>query len=92
MLHGRLLGIRDMVSYGGDDIPSLEKNFRDAVDEYLAFCAEEGKSPDVPYEGKLSIRLSSDLHKRAALYAERHHLKLNFVVQRAVKTFLAHAD
>ena len=28
MLHGRILGIRDMVSYGGTNVRSLEKNFR----------------------------------------------------------------
>ena len=48
MLHGRVLGVRDMISYGGTDVQTLEKNFRDAVDEYLAFCAAEGKTPDAP--------------------------------------------
>ena len=33
MLHGRVLGIRDMISYGGTDVRSLEKKFCDAVDE-----------------------------------------------------------
>ena len=46
MLHGRVAMIRDMVSYGGTDALSLEKNFRDAVDEYIAFCTAEGKTPD----------------------------------------------
>jgi predicted HicB family RNase H-like nuclease len=46
ILHGSLLGIRDGVVYKGSDMDSLESNFRAAVDEYLAFCAAEGKSPD----------------------------------------------
>jgi predicted HicB family RNase H-like nuclease len=49
VLHGRVLGIRDMISYGGTGVRSLEKNFRDAVDEYMAFCAAEGKTPDAPF-------------------------------------------
>jgi predicted HicB family RNase H-like nuclease len=48
MLHGLVVGARDMISYGGTDVLSLEKNFRDAVDEYLRFCAAEGKTPDMP--------------------------------------------
>ena len=36
-LTGHILGIRDMVSFGGDGVESLEKNFKGAVDEYLAF-------------------------------------------------------
>jgi predicted HicB family RNase H-like nuclease len=46
ILHGSLRGIRDAVVYEGADLDSLETNFRAAVDEYVAFCAEEGKVPD----------------------------------------------
>jgi predicted HicB family RNase H-like nuclease len=50
-LHGKLLGIRDAIVYEGPDVDSLESNFRAAVDEYLAFCAEAGKIPDQPFNG-----------------------------------------
>lgn len=92
MLHGRVRGIRDMISYGGTDVQSLEKNFRDAVDEYLQFCARRGKTPNVPFKGSCNIRISQDLHQRAALYAEEHDLKLNAVVQLAWKEYLTHAE
>ena len=48
ILHGSLLGIRDAVVYEGRDVDGLESNFRAAVDEYLAFCSEQGKTPDRP--------------------------------------------
>jgi predicted HicB family RNase H-like nuclease len=48
MLHGRLLTARDVISYGGMDLAELATSFRDAVDEYLAFCEEIGKAPDKP--------------------------------------------
>ena len=92
MLHGRVLGIRDMISYGGTDVKSLEKNFREAVDEYLAFCKAEGKTPNVPYKGSFNVRVSRDLHQRAALYAEENDMKLNTVVQDALKKYLAHVE
>ena len=92
MLHGRVLGVRDMISFGGTDVLSLEKNFRDAVDEYLAFCEAEGKTPDVPFKGSFNVQISQDLHQRAALYAEEHDLKLNAVVQQALKEYLTHAE
>jgi predicted HicB family RNase H-like nuclease len=92
MLHGRVLGIRDMISYGGTDVRSLEKNFRDAIDEYLRFCAKRGKTPNVPYKGSFNVRVSRDLHQRAALYAEENDMKLNTVVQDALKEYLAHAE
>jgi predicted HicB family RNase H-like nuclease len=55
LLHGRILGIRDMVSFEGTGVKSLEKNFRGAVDEYLAFCKAEGKTPDVPSKGSFTF-------------------------------------
>ena len=54
LLHGRLLGIRDVIVYEGSDVDSLETNFRAAVNEYLAFCAEEGKTPDQPFKGSFT--------------------------------------
>jgi len=43
VLHGKLMGIRDLVSYDGADLDTLETNFHGAVDEYIAFCKAEGK-------------------------------------------------
>jgi predicted HicB family RNase H-like nuclease len=91
ILHGSLLGIRDAVLYEGVDVDSLEANFRAAVDEYLAFCAAEGKTPDQPFKGSFNIRVGPDLHKRAALYAEAHQQKLNTVVSKALEEFLTQA-
>jgi predicted HicB family RNase H-like nuclease len=89
LLHGRILGIRDMVSYEGTDVTSLEENFKAAIDEYLAFCSVEGKTPDTPFKGSFNVRLSQDLHKRAALFAEEHNRKLNAVINDALREFLA---
>jgi predicted HicB family RNase H-like nuclease len=88
ILHGSLLGIRDAVVYEGADVDSLESSFRAAVDEYLAFCAAESKTPDQPFKGSFNIRVGTDLHKRAALFAEEHNQKLNTVVSRALEEFL----
>ena len=88
VLHGRLLGIRDMVLYDGASIREIEKNFRGAVDEYLAFCAAEGKTPNAPFKGSFNVRIPQDLHQRAAKYAEEHEMKLNAVVQLALKDLL----
>lgn len=61
------------------------------MNEYLAFCADEGKTPDQPFKGSFNIRVGPDLHKRAALFAEQHNQKLNTVVSRALEEFLTQA-
>jgi predicted HicB family RNase H-like nuclease len=81
-----------MVLYDGASIREIEKNFRGAVDEYLEFCKAEGKSPDVPFKGNFNVRVPQDLHQRAALYAEEHEVKLNAVVQDALREYLTHAE
>jgi len=91
ILHGRIIGIRDAVTYEGRDVKTLEQNFQFAVDEYLKFCKTEGKTPDTPFKGSFNVRLGSKLHKRAVLYAEEHNQKLNTVVHDALEKYLSRA-
>jgi len=78
--HGKIAGIRDLVAYDGTTVDELEKNFHSAVDEYLAFCKEEGKAPDKPFKGSLNIRIPSELHRTLAIRAEQQHKSLNSVI------------
>lgn len=80
LLFGRLVGIRDRVLFDGKDVHSLEENFHGAVDEYLAFCKEEGRAPDKPFKGSLNIRIPSELHRILAIRAEQQHKSLNSVI------------
>ncbi len=89
MLHGRLLCARDVVSYGGNDLTDLETNFRDAVDEYLAFCAETDKTPDRPNPLAVEVSLNSDLQAQALRFAEQHHRQLSSVINEALQEYLA---
>jgi predicted HicB family RNase H-like nuclease len=92
LLYGYIAGIRDMVTYEGNDVESLEANFHSAVDEYLAFCAATGKKPDTPFKGTFNVRVGQELHKRAALLAEARKTKLNTVVQEALEEYLSKAS
>jgi predicted HicB family RNase H-like nuclease len=48
VLHGRVDGIRDIVTFVADNAEDLEREFRLSVDCYLDFCAERGVEPDLP--------------------------------------------
>lgn len=91
-LHGRVLGTRDMISYGGVTVDELDRNFRAAVDEYLSFCKETGKTPDKPFKGSLNLRISHDLHLKATRLAEQRKQKLNAVISDALEDYLAKAS
>jgi predicted HicB family RNase H-like nuclease len=48
VLHGRVEGIRDIVTFVADTEDDLEREFRTSVDCYLDFCAERGIEPNRP--------------------------------------------
>ena len=84
VLFGKVQGIRSLISYEGTTVAELVADFHGAVDEYLAICEEEGTKPEVAYKGSLNIRIGSELHKRAAVYAIAHQQTLNAFIAEAV--------
>ena len=88
VFHGKLQGIRDLVTYEGTDVASIKQSFRDAVDDYLADCKKRGKSPEQPFKGTFNVRVGRELHKRAAVFASERKKKLNSVVSEALEKYL----
>lgn len=84
-LHGKLAFIRDLVTYEAGTAKQLAKEFKAAVDEYLADCNALGKEPNKPFKGSLNIRIGSDLHRGAAMAAEESGVKLNDFIRQAVR-------
>ena len=41
ILFGKVLGIRGLISYEGQNVEELEQDFRAGVDEYLEICTEK---------------------------------------------------
>jgi len=68
----------------------VETAFKESVDDYLAWCAEQGEEPDKPYSGKILVRMEPNLHRAVALQADREGSSVNaFIVkalERATKT------
>jgi predicted HicB family RNase H-like nuclease len=92
VFHGRLEFIRDLVAYEGTDVKGLKQAFHEAVDDYLALCAEEGRKPDVPLKGSFNVRPGRELHRRAMIFAHRKGLNLNTVVSDALRHYLDRED
>ena len=92
VLHGRLEFIRDLVTYEGTDAKGLKQAFQDAVDDYLAFCGEQGRKADVPLKGSFNVRPGRDLHRRAMIFAHRKGLNLNALVSEALRRYLDRED
>ena len=51
IIFGKLLYIRDVITYRADGPQEIEASFREAVDDYLAACAEDRGGPERPVQG-----------------------------------------
>jgi predicted HicB family RNase H-like nuclease len=85
VFHGKVVGIKSLVSFEGDSVSSLTEDFHNAIDEYLAWCAETGKKPEKPFKGSFNVRIGSELHRRAASAASSRGVSLNAFVEEAIR-------
>ena len=77
MFHGTVEGIRDIIHFSGASIDELEAAFHGSVEDYLAFCAEDGVEPQRPYSGRLAFRTTSDHHRMIAEAASSRAQSIN---------------
>ncbi len=73
-LYGKIAYIRDLVNYEAQDAKQLEKEFMQAVDDYLEDCAASGKEPNRPFKGSFNVRTGPDLHRAAVVSAKDQSL------------------
>ncbi|RPA68833.1 type II toxin-antitoxin system HicB family antitoxin [Cyclobacteriaceae bacterium YHN15] len=85
LLYGKVLGIKGLISYEGETGKLLEKDFKEAVESYLADCKERGKSPEKPFKGSFNVRIPASLHQKAALMAMETKTSLNSFVAEAIR-------
>lgn len=91
VFHGKLEGIRDLVSYEATEVEGLKRAFHQAVDDYLTTCEKKRKKPEQAFKGVFNVRVRPDLHRRAFIYSTEHRKKLNNIVSEALEQYLEHA-
>jgi predicted HicB family RNase H-like nuclease len=88
-LFGKVVGIKSLLSYEGNSIQELEKDFQTVIEEYLADCEERDVQPEQPYKGTFNVRISPELHRTIAIYAMEHGETLNAAVEEAIGKMVA---
>lgn len=74
---GRVLGLRDIISFHASSVPALHEAFGEALDDYLADCAEQGIPPEKPASGKVMLRIRPEVHAAASIAARAAGKSLN---------------
>ena len=85
VFHGVVIGTRDVIFFEATSVEELKKEFKFSIDDYLACCEEMGRRPDEPFTGDISLSVSPDLHRAAAVAASVRGKSLNDWIAEAVE-------
>jgi predicted HicB family RNase H-like nuclease len=83
LFHGEVLNMRDVITFQGTNVEEIEQAFRESVDDYLAWCKEDGIEPEKPYSGRFNLRISPELHQKLATAAKKKRMSINHFVEQA---------
>jgi len=87
-LYGKIEGISDLVTFEAEKCEDVEREFHEAVDDYLEFCEEVGKAPDKEYNGSFNVRIEPNLHREIALSAFKNNRSMNKEIAVALQNYL----
>lgn len=86
---GTIEGLKnDIISFEGNTVKELKKDFKDAIDYYLQVCKELGDEPEKQCKGSLNVRLGVELHNQAKMKSIEKHISINELIKEAVTMYL----
>jgi len=88
VFHGKVVGIKSLISFEGDSVSMITEDFHNAVDEYLDFCKESNIEPEKPFKGSFNVRIAPELHRQLSLYSTTNGRTLNSTVEEAIRSYL----
>jgi predicted HicB family RNase H-like nuclease len=77
IFHGKVINIRDKITFCAECAKDLKKEFEKSVNIYLETCKERGREPEKPYSGKFVLRLPPEEHRKVSLAAQHANKSLN---------------
>lgn len=86
---GEVEGLKNTsITFEGQTVKELKKDFKDAIDFYLSSCRANGEEPEEQCKGSLNIRLGVELHKKAKMKSIEEHISINELIKNAVIAYL----
>lgn len=81
---GTVINANTIMSFRGSSVDTLKASLEDVVESYLEDCAREGISPEKPFSGKITVRVSPSLHRRIAIKAASRRESMNQYIEELV--------
>ena len=88
VFYGKVSGINDLVTFEGASVKELQKSFKSAVDDYVEICKAKQKPVLKSMKGSFNVRITPELHQKAAFVSLKKGLSLNQFVQSAIELAL----
>ena len=88
VLFGQIEGIRDLVNFESNSSKEIDLEFHNAVDDYLIFCEDVGKTPDKEYKGLFNVRIDPELHRRLSICSFKTGESINSIVEKSIEQYL----
>lgn len=86
---GEIEGLKNTsITFEGQTVKELKKDFKDAIDFYLNNCKECNEIPEKQCKGSLNVRLGVELHNRAKIKSIEEHISINELIKNAVIQYL----
>ena len=85
VFYGRVEGINDLITFEGDSVIELKNAFYYVVDEHIKDCEKDKIPIEKSYNGSFNLRLTPDLHRKAAITAKAQGSTLNAFVRKAIE-------
>ena len=79
---------RDMISFHGNTVQNLKREFHLAVDDYLKGCKEDGITPGKMHSGQFNVRIDPEIHASLDVIAKNAGKKLNTLVAEALSKYV----
>ena len=87
--------MQDVIVYGRTP-DELRKEMKAAVEDYIAWCRQEGNKPEKSWAGKLTLRADEDVRRRVLIAAAARGQSVNAwidqVIDRETRKVLADLD
>ena len=86
---GEVKGLKKAsISFEGNNIKELKKDFKNAIDTHLKVCRETNTDPEKQCKGSLNVRLGTDLHMQAKIKSDELNISINELIKRAVAQYI----
>ncbi len=87
---GKIEGLKkDYISFEGNTVQELRKDFEDAIDDYLDVCKRTNTLPETQCKGSLNVRLGVKLHTKAKMKSIEKNISINELIKEAVEAYVS---